>query len=151
MKQLLSRCVQLAVPLMAIALYTGPASADTEQEINQIEDRRYETMVAVDTQALAQILADEFVYHQPTGNVATKASYLEQIKSGRVQIKSFERYGVAVHAYGDTATAMGSTRLDIVLDGQPRKVDLAYLNIWVKRDGRWQLVARQSAFKPAPK
>ena len=68
-----------------------------------------------------------------------------------MQIKSFERYGVAVHAYGDTATAMGSTRLDIVLEGQPRKVDLAYLNIWVKREGRWQLVARQSAFKPGPK
>jgi hypothetical protein len=87
MKQLLPRCMQLAVSLVAIALYIGPALADTEQEINQIEDRRYDAMVAVDTQALAKILADEFVYHQPTGNVATKASYLEQLKSGRVQIK----------------------------------------------------------------
>jgi ketosteroid isomerase-like protein len=77
--------------------------------------------------------------------------YLQQIGSGKVKIKTFERYGVTVHVYGDTATAMGSTRLDIELDGQSRKVDLAYLNVWVKRDGRWQLAARQSAFKPAPK
>jgi ketosteroid isomerase-like protein len=46
---------------------------------------------------------------------------------------------------------MGSTRLDVEIDGQPRHLDLAYLNVWVKRDGRWQLVARQSAFKPVPR
>lgn len=45
----------------------------------------------------------------------------------------------------------GSTRLGVELEGQPRKIALAYLNVWVKRDGRWQLVARQSAFKPVPK
>jgi ketosteroid isomerase-like protein len=151
MRCLLLRYLQLVTGVLAVALYTGPARADTEQEINQIEERRYETMAAADTQGLAQILADEFVYHQPTGNVASKAMYLQQIGSGKVKIKTFERYGVTVHVYGDTATAMGSTRLDIELDGQSRKVDLAYLNVWVKRDGRWQLAARQSAFKPAPK
>lgn len=137
--------------LFAAALLTRVAFAGTEEEIGKIEDQRYEAMMAVDTAALGRILGDEFVYHQPTGAVATKATYLEQIGSGRVKIKSFERYGVSVHAYGDTATAMGSTRLDIELEGQARKVDLAYLNVWVRRDGRWQLVARQSAFKPAPK
>lgn len=151
MKRLLLRCVQLMAGVLVIALCTGAARADTEQEINQIEEQRYQTMVTADTQGLAQILADEFVYHQPTGNVASKAMYLQQIGSGKVKIKTFERYGVTVHVYGDTATAMGSTRLDIELEGQARKVDLAYLNVWVKRDGRWQLVARQSAFKPAPK
>jgi len=149
MKPLL-RCVSL-IGLLATTLCIGTVRADTEQEINQIEDERYQTMAALDALGLARILADEFVYHQPTGAVATKASYLEQIKSGRVKIKTFERYGVKVHDYGNTATAMGSTRLDIEMEGQPRHVDLAYLNVWIKRDGRWQLAARQSAFKPAPK
>ena len=151
MRRFLLRSLQLATGVLAVALYTGPACADTEQEINQIEERRYQTMAAADTQGLAQILGDEFVYHQPTGNVASKATFLEQFASGKVKIKTYERYGVTVHAYGDTATVMGSTRLDIELEGQPRKIDLAYLNVWVKRDGRWQLVARQSALKPAPK
>jgi ketosteroid isomerase-like protein len=151
MNQRFARHARLIAASFALAFYAGAVAAGTEDEINQIEERRYEAMAAGNTQALAQILADEFAYHQPSGAVATKASYIEQIKSGRVKIKSFERYGVTVHVYGDTATAMGSTRLDVELEGQPRKVDLAYLNVWVQRDGRWQLAARQSAFKPAPK
>ena len=147
----LMRYLHLAVGMVALAVYMAPVRADTEQEINQIEERRYHTMVAVDTQGLAQILGDEFVYHQPSGNVATKTSFLEQFRTGKVKIKTYERYDVKVHVYGDSATAMGSTRLDVEIDGQPRHLDLAYLNVWVKRDGRWQLVARQSAFKPAPK
>src|SRR5690349_12402829 len=99
MHQLLSSYARFIAALLAFAFTGGALAAGIEDEINQIEERRYEAMAAGDTQALAQILADEFVYHQPSGAVATKASYIEQIKSGRVKIKTFERYGVSVHLY----------------------------------------------------
>ena len=41
---------------------------------------------------------------------------------------------------------MGDTHLDLEIGGERRKVDLRYLNVWVHRDGRWQLAQRQSAF-----
>ena len=151
MRRLPMRYLHLAIGIVALAVYMGPVRADAEQEIDQIEERRYHAMVAVDTQTLAKILADEFVYHQPSGGVATKTSFLEQFRTGKVRIKTYERYDVKVHVYGDSATAMGLTRLDVEIDGQPRHLDLAYLNVWVKRGGRWQLVARQSAFKPVPR
>jgi hypothetical protein len=31
--------------------------------------------------------------------------------------------------------------------GEPKLFDLRFLDVWVKRDGRWQIVARQSAYK----
>jgi hypothetical protein len=105
-------------------------------------------MIRGDLVRLARILADEFVYHQPTGSVATKASCIEQIKSGEVKIRKAERYGVGIHIYGDVATAMGSTRLDLELKRERSQTDLRDLNVWVFRDGRWQLAARKSAFKP---
>jgi ketosteroid isomerase-like protein len=135
----------LAAPL------TGALAAGPEAEVDQIEDQRYAAMITGDLAAFAAILADEFIYHQPDGNVATKASYIEQVRSGPVKLTKAERYDVRIHVYGDVATAIGSTRLDLEQNGRPRQVDLRYLNVWVKRDGRWQLAARQSAFKPAPK
>jgi ketosteroid isomerase-like protein len=140
--------LRIVVALLALNLSAGSAFADAEQEINQIEDARYDAMIAGDMAGLARILADEFTYHQPTGNVASKESYLQSLKSGEVKIKKAERHGVTVHVYGDVATAMGSTRVDLELKGEARQVDLRYINVWVKRDGRWQIVARQSAFKP---
>ena len=138
--------VLLAIALMS--LFTRVALAGAEQDIDRIEDRRYQAMMAADLTALANILADEFVYHQPTGKVATKASYIEQLKSGEVKINEARRYDVTIHVYGDLATAMGMTHLDLELKGERRQVELRYLNVWLLRDGRWQLVARQSAFVP---
>lgn len=123
-------------------------AATAEQEIDRIEDARYAAMMQGDLSKLATILADEFVYHQPTGRVATKASYIEQIGSGEVKIREARRYDVTIHVYGDIATAMGLTHLDLELKGERRQVELRYLNVWLLRDGRWQLVARQSAFLP---
>ena len=138
--------VLLAIALMS--LFTRVALAGAEQDIDRIEDRRYQAMMAADLTALANILADEFVYHQPTGKVATKASYIEQLKSGEVKITEARRYDVTIHVYGDRATALGMTHLDLELKGERRQVELRYLNVWLLRDGRWQLVARQSAFVP---
>ena len=49
MQRSLMRYLHLAVGMVALAVYMAPVRADTEQEINQIEERRYHTMVAVDT------------------------------------------------------------------------------------------------------
>ena len=67
-------------------------------------------------------------------------------KSGAVKIYSAKRHDVTLHVYGDIATAMGLTHLDLARQGQRSEFELRYINVWVLRDGRWQLSARQSAF-----
>jgi ketosteroid isomerase-like protein len=131
-----------------LSLWGSSAWADVQQDVSQAEDRRYEVMIKGDMAGLASMLADEFTYHQPTGNVATKTSYIEQIKSGAVRIHSAKRHDVTIQTYGNTATAMGLTHLDIERNGNRGEIELRYLNVWVLRDGRWQLAARQSVFLP---
>ncbi len=129
-------------------LLAGPALAGPVEEIHEVEDRRYDAMIRSDADALANTLAEEFFYHQPNGKTNDKPGYVKQMQTGTVKIFSAERYDVKVNVYGDIATAMGGTRLDIEIGGERRNADLRYLNVWVKRDGRWQLAKRQSAFKP---
>jgi ketosteroid isomerase-like protein len=124
-----------------------PAVAGPVEDIHEVEDRRYDAMMRMDADALANTLADEFFYHQANGKTNDKAGYIRQTMTGTVKIFSAERYDVKVNIYGDIATAMGDTRLDLEIGGERRKADLRYLNVWVKRDGRWQLTQRQSAFK----
>lgn len=134
--------------LLALTLVAGRTQAGVEDDIHQAEEARYDAMMRADGPALARVLADEFLYHQPSGKVATKASYIASFVSGDVKIKRAERYDVKIQVYGDVATAMGSTVVDVEMKGEARVVDLRYLNVWVLRDGRWQCVARQSAIKP---
>lgn len=133
--------------LAGSGLLAGPALAGPVEEIHEVEDRRYDAMIRGDADALANTLAEEFFYHQPSGKTNDKPGYVKQMQTGTVKIFSAERYDVKVNVYGDFATAMGGTRLDLEIGGEHRKADLRYLNVWVKRDGRWQLAKRQSAFK----
>jgi ketosteroid isomerase-like protein len=132
--------------LAGSGLLASPALAGPVEEIHEVEDRRYDTMIRGDADALAITLAEEFFYHQPNGKTNDKAGYIKQMQSGTVKIFSAERYDVKVNVYGDVATAIGGTKLDLEIGGERRKADLGYLNVWVKRDGRWQLAKRQSAF-----
>lgn len=124
-----------------------PAFASDVEDVHAAEEARYKAMVAVDPDALARTLAEEFRYHQPNGKINDKPGYIKQMMSRAVKIFSYERYDVKVEIYGEIATAMGDTRLDLEIGGERKKVDLRYLNVWVKRDGRWQLAKRQSVFK----
>jgi len=133
--------------LAALTLVSLPAFAGSVEDVHEAEERRYKAMIDMNPEALADSLADEFFYHQPNGKSNDKEGYIKQMMTGAVKIYTAERYDVKVNVYGDVATAMGGTRLDIELGGERRKTDLRYLNVWLKRDGRWQLAKRQSAFK----
>jgi len=144
--KLTQRWLGSVLALIALS-FAADALASPEEDVDRVEDARYEAMIRADGAALAATLAEEFLYYQPSGKTATKTSYIELTASGAVKIYKAERYDVKIHIYGDVATVMGSTRLDIQFGNDRRDVDLRYLNVWVLRDGRWQLAARQSAFK----
>lgn len=146
------RCIHRAVAACALILSSiVPAMAGDAEDVNAAEEARYAVMIAQDRGALAAILADEFIYHQPSGKVQSKAGYIDQVTGGDVKIRKAERYDIQIHVYGDAATATGSTRVDVELKGEPKQFDLRFLDVWVKRDGRWQIVARQSAYKTPAK
>lgn len=148
----MNRIRRAACLLGALAALAGNAAfAGPKEEVDAAEDARYQAMIDQDRAALAATLADEFLYHQPNGMIATKTIYLGQVIGGPTKIYKAERYDVKIVVHGDVATAMGETRLDIEMNGKRFQPDLRYLNVWVKRDDRWQLAARQSVFKPAPK
>jgi ketosteroid isomerase-like protein len=145
------RPLQLLLLAVASASPAAQPAAGVEDEVNQAEERRYAAMIAGDMGRVANLLADEFMFNQPGGTIATKASLLEQLKSGEVKVYKVERFDVTIHVYGTTASVMGSTRLDREIKGERRVVLMRSLDLWVLRDDRWQLAARQSTYQPDPK
>ncbi len=128
--------------------FSAFAQEATEAELNRLEDLRYQAMKDIDVPTLEKIFADEFVYQTLQGKTHSKQSYIASLQKGDVKINSFQRENSRVKFLGDVATVMATTHLDIVLGGEAKKISLFYLNVWVKRDGRWQLLQRQSTALP---
>lgn len=126
-------------------LLGSPCFAGPIEDVNKAEDYRYTVEIAKNKPEIEKILGAEFFYNQPDGTYKDRSAYIEStLKDNMIQA---ERYNVKTEVIGNTAIVQGNAKVLVNLDGKPTPFDLRYLNIWVFRDGRWQLVARQSSPK----
>jgi ketosteroid isomerase-like protein len=122
----------------------------TSADIRALEDRRYKAMVAADTAVLDELLADDLVYTHSNAVVDTKRSYIDGIVSRRWAYAGAERPEETITVFGDCARVVGHVRLTLDNpDGSKRTVNGRFLNLWVKRNDKWQLAAWQSCPIPA--
>ncbi|MGD0339946.1 MAG: nuclear transport factor 2 family protein [Bacteroidota bacterium] len=120
-------------------------SRGVEQELIKLENEWADAWVKYDVAFFDQIMADDYIWTSPEGDVWTKADNMELAKSGEDVITSWVLSEVKVHVYGDAAVV---TCRDIIKEKYKDK-DVSNQNrwthVWVKRAGRWQCVAAHSS------
>jgi ketosteroid isomerase-like protein len=119
-------------------------SPSAEAEIRSAEARRFQAMTASDVTALDSLLSADLVYTHASGWRQTKAEFLASIRSGEVKYHSISSHDVSIHVYGGTAVATGRAPVKVRGKGQELVMELVYLEVFVKQDGRWELAAWQS-------
>lgn len=134
-------------PARSGPMKTVPDSA-TEAAVRAAEDARFKAQTTNDFDALARLLADDVTYTHSSAAVDTKATYIESMRSGRVKYESIEPRDVTVRMYGTTAVITGAGRFRVTANGAKLDNQLRYTDIWVLREGRWQMVAWQSTKLP---
>jgi ketosteroid isomerase-like protein len=121
-----------------------------ELELKALEDRRYKAMVEADVATLNELLADDMIYTHSNAIVDNKKSYIEGILSKRWAYFGAERPEENIQVFGDSARVLGHVRLTLKNpDGSSRTVNARFLNLWIKRQNKWQMVAWQSTPIPA--
>jgi imidazolonepropionase-like amidohydrolase/ketosteroid isomerase-like protein len=108
------------------------------QELRSLVRRWDEANVKGDAATLDHLLADEFTF---VGG-PNKAQYLAAIKSrpSDSRVESAASENVQVQIYGDTAIVVGLGTIKGKNKGQAYEQKWLYLDVWVKRSGRWQCV-----------
>ena len=64
------------------------------------------------------------------------------------EVHSYEFANVIVNTYEDAAVVLADLELRATVLGEDRSGSFAVTDVWVKRDDRWQVVARSSIFVP---
>jgi ketosteroid isomerase-like protein len=129
--------------LATISVALDQASERTERELLKANQEYDKALVRGDATALDRIYSGDFIYTTPDGEVRDKAQQLAFTRSGDLKLESGRSDEVRIRVYGNTAVmtgcfmARGSFR--------DRNIDIRerYTAVWVKRLGRWQLVAEQ--------
>ncbi len=118
-------------------------AANAEQEVTQLTDQYIAALKGKDAAALERIWADDLTFITLRGDVQTKAQRLADIQSGANRFDSLESTDRTVKVYGDTAVMTSLTTLKGQYGGQEASGRFRVMNVFVRRGGRWQIVALQ--------
>lgn len=117
-----------------------------EQEVLAAEQEWVDVTIAGDVEKFASFLADEYIAIVPNGRSFDKTTWVSDLRLARTKYIDVKLSNLVVHVYGDTAVVHGDFTQKAT--GNHPTASGKYVNTWVRRNGRWQVVA--SGFTQTP-
>jgi len=141
----------MKIPVLVLAIVTvlltgcvSPESgvnSDPVTALRQLDQERIQAQIGADTAALDRLYAEDFIGIGPSGILRTKAQVIADFTSGSLRFQSITTDDVQWRVYGDTAVETGRSTMNGQDRGKTVPRDNRFTRVWVKRQGRWRLVA----------
>lgn len=122
-----------------------------EEEILQLDDKRYHAMRLHDVGGLAELLHEACVYTHSNAVCDDKAAYLRKVGDGTYRYRSIALSERRVTIINDTAVVHGRMTAQADVEGELRDIDNFAAAVWVREAGRWALLVYQPTVIPQPK
>ena len=138
----------LAVPFLSIALAVLATAQNTaakesddpaKAEVLQASKRFDEARAAKDKPAIERILADGLSW-TARGERLSKSQVIADFMSENLHFKYFAHDNVGATVFGNTAVVTGHSTSVLEYKGKLFDAPRLFTDVWVKMDGRWQMV-----------
>lgn len=113
-------------------------------------DRWDKAIVSKDRAAIESNMADDFRNIDGSGDVESKAPFVDDLMSPDLVIHPYTVEDFDVRVYGDVALLSGRTRMTGAYRGKPFTSHYRYIDIYLRRGGEWKIVSVQVSRIPAP-
>ena len=141
-----TRGLTVIVLLFVAGLPTAVAATKAnDQTFLKLQHDWAEARKNADMRFLDSFYAKEFTVGIMTGGESSRAEDLGLFSSGDLKPSVIEDTDMKVYIYGETAMVTGLEHLEGTYKGHAGKFDLRFTNVFVHRDGRWQIVRHQAA------
>jgi ketosteroid isomerase-like protein len=135
------RAPNASSPSPSAAAPDAQASENVEKKIMQLERDWGDAVAKRDLVVLDRILADDHSVITKDGSMLTKAQ--ELAKHGESADELFDFEPMKVRVFGDTAVVTGGHREKSQYQGRDTSGHYRWMDVFVKRNGRWQAVASE--------
>ena len=119
-----------------------------EQTFVKLQADWAEARKRCDVEFLERFYAKEFTVGTMNGAESSRAEDLAMFSSGDLKPEVITDDQLRVHLYGDAAMVTGVEHLEGTYKGHTGSFDLRFANVYVFRDGRWQMVRHQATAMP---
>ncbi|MEO6394026.1 MAG: nuclear transport factor 2 family protein [Pyrinomonadaceae bacterium] len=139
--------IVLTLLLVAVGAFAQGKPSKTENELMQLERDIGTANVARDKKFFERIEAAECIFTDSGGGITTRAEDIASLDQppGDTKLIKYEVDEMKVFDYGKTAVVFG--RVTTTLKNKDREIvnRSRFTDVFVKRDGRWQIVAGHSS------
>ena len=115
---------------------------DDEQEIHSLFERGDRALMTADLATLQQIFADDYVQYDPSGKTSSRQEVIDALGSGTVRYPAIVSTGRRI-AVGDIGNLARIKSDEVETAGAHFPVRYLYMDVVLKRGGRWQIVGSQ--------
>jgi ketosteroid isomerase-like protein len=133
------------VALFAVSALHAQVSNSVERDILKLENDWSTAWQKKDAAFLQKLLADEYLSTDQEGATFTKAQDVANVSSAGTSMTSFALTDMKVHVYADTAVVTGLNTIKATFKGKDTSGAYRFTDVFVKREGRWLVVATQSS------
>lgn len=119
------------------------------KSLTRIEYELGRSQIRRDLAELGEILADDFRSYSLSGRPITRADWLRSAADPDQVIEEFRYSPFDVRVLGDVAVVWGSNEDKILLKGADESGAYNWMDVFERRNGRWQLVANETVQLPA--
>ena len=102
-----------------------------------------------DKAALARMLTEDFIFTNDEGRIQDKADYIKYAVE-TMKIESYSMNELATRVAGSAGVVTGRCAGKFTVNGRAAHTEVRFTDTFVKRGGRWQLLASQDTRIPQP-
>ena len=123
-----------------------------EKALTALERKWMDSLRQRDASALSQLVSDDFTLVSPRLVVAAgdRDRYFQHAMR-ELNLTSYEFEALTVRLYGRTAVVTGRLKQSANIAGEDWGGNYLFTDVWVSRDGAWQVVSRHTSLLPPEK
>lgn len=138
------RSARAIEPPGTVVAARGPADSPQVDDVIAALKTYEAAILASDTVTLKKIWADDYMFINAQGVIATRAQRLANFASGSTNVvEAVNQREIIVHVYGDNAVTFQLFTLRGQFGGVETNTEVRGSFTWLKRAGRWQLISNQ--------
>jgi hypothetical protein len=139
----------IAFSIATLSIYAQDNSK-TETEIRALEQMGVKAILSGDSNTLKQLWAPEYMVNTPRNQVTgTRDSVLLIQRAGMIDYSTYEKVIERMQFQKDIVITMGHETIVSKNDTPAAKAGQIYkrrfTNIWMKKNGKWQQIARHAS------
>ena len=114
------------------------------REIEAADARRCRATIERDAATLEDLFGEDLLFVHAGAVAEDKARYIARVCRSAYRYRALTYLRRGFRVYGDTVLVDGDLRLQVDTPGGARDFVVRFLQAWVRRERRWQMVSWQS-------